>query len=68
MPLKDSDGKIYGVLGTYIDITDRKQAEIALEARAKELEDLNKLMVGRELKMTALKKENEDLRKKLESL
>jgi PAS domain S-box-containing protein len=30
IPLKDLDGKIIGVLGTYEDITERKQAEIEL--------------------------------------
>ena len=30
LPLRNSEGEIYGVLGTYIDITARKQAEDAL--------------------------------------
>jgi DNA-binding NtrC family response regulator len=40
----------------------RRQAEEALRERVEELETLNRLMVGRELKMVELKKENEHLR------
>ena len=36
-----------------------------MEMRMQEIEKLNKLMVGRELKMIELKKENEELKKKL---
>ena len=32
IPLRSSDGEIIGVLGTYMDITERKRAEIALRA------------------------------------
>jgi len=32
VPLRDADGNIFGVLGTYADITERKQTERALEA------------------------------------
>jgi PAS domain S-box-containing protein len=31
VPLRDKSGNIYGMLGTYMDITERKQAEIRLE-------------------------------------
>ncbi len=31
VPLRDVDGNIFGILGTYTDITDRKQTERALE-------------------------------------
>jgi PAS domain S-box-containing protein len=31
VPLRDANGEIIGVLGTYLDITDRKNAELALQ-------------------------------------
>ncbi len=45
------------------DITDRKKAEEELKIRSKEMERLNTLMIGRELKMAELKKEIEAIRR-----
>lgn len=42
IPLRDGDGEIIGVLGTYEDITKRKEAEEALIAAKIEAEDANK--------------------------
>lgn len=64
-----------GILeGTIIDITARKQAEEEikkakdeLQKKFDEIEKINALMVGREMKMIELKKEVEDLKKKLEA-
>lgn len=40
LPLKDSSGKIYGVLGIYEDITERKLGKILLRDRKAELEQI----------------------------
>ena len=37
MPLRDVDGEISGVLGTYMDITERKQAEEEIRLQAEQL-------------------------------
>ncbi|HMN59197.1 MAG TPA: PAS domain S-box protein, partial [Anaerolinea sp.] len=37
IPLRDRDGKVFGVLGSYEDITERKHAEMLLDASNKEL-------------------------------
>lgn len=38
-PLKDSEGKIYRLVGTTFNISDRKRAEIQLQQQTKELEN-----------------------------
>ena len=50
------------------DITERKQLENRLREKLREVERLNKLMVGRELKMEALRKELEVLRARVRAL
>ena len=69
---KDVDGKVLGVFAAARDVTPLKKAEVELaEQRARELERLaelerfQKLTVGRELKMIELKKEIEDLKRRL---
>ncbi|MCD4761788.1 PAS domain S-box protein [bacterium] len=55
-PLKDGNNKVIGMIGAVRDITERKQAEEEVHKRNLELEEANRLMVGRELKMIELKK------------
>ena len=38
VPLRDEEGRVIGVLGTYEDITERKLAQAALQERTEELE------------------------------
>ncbi len=45
------------VVGIFRDITERKSYEDRLKEQTRELERMNKLMVGRELKMSELKRE-----------
>ena len=56
------------VVGMVEDITERKKLENELKKRNDELEKVQNLTVGRELKMIELKKETERLREKVKSL
>jgi PAS domain S-box-containing protein len=51
--------------GMAIDITDQKIHQAALDSRSKELELINKAMVGRELKMVELKETVQKLKARL---
>jgi len=69
---KDTNGNVLGVFAAARDVTTQKilaEREIAEREkemqRIAELEKFQKLTVGRELKMIELKKEIEELRKKL---
>ena len=64
-PIKDKRGNAVGILGIFWDITERKQAEEQQSALMKDLEETNKIMVGRELRMIELKKEVNKLSKQL---
>lgn len=61
-PIKDETGKIVASLVTFQDITERKKTETSLRLHSEEMEKINKVMIGRELKMIELKKEIEDLK------
>ncbi|MFC1623575.1 PAS domain S-box protein [Patescibacteria group bacterium] len=50
-----SDGEPTGIIAVGQDITERKKAEQTLKEKIGELERMNKMMVGRELKMVELK-------------
>ncbi|MDD5145691.1 MAG: PAS domain-containing protein [Candidatus Pacebacteria bacterium] len=64
-PVRDEKGNIIGILGIFWDITERKRKEEELKNYIDKMEKINKLMVGRELKIDELKKEVEDLKNKI---
>lgn len=83
LPLETSDGRkidvefvanAYTAGGVRViqcnirDITFRKKAERELKDHYEKIETLNRLMVGRELKMVELKKEIQELKVKIEEL
>jgi PAS domain S-box-containing protein len=57
------NGKPEGLQGVMHNITKRKEMEKKLGERNEELEKINKLMVGREMRIIELKKEVEALKK-----
>jgi PAS domain S-box-containing protein len=64
--IKDNNGKLVGMWAIVKDITERKKAEEELKIHTNELEKMNALMIGRELKMVELKKKTKGLESKLE--
>jgi two-component system, sensor histidine kinase and response regulator len=50
-------GELIGMCGISTDVTERKKAEKQLQQHNMELEEFNKMAVGRELRMVELKKE-----------
>ncbi len=63
--LKDVAGNTEGVLGTYLDITDKKLAENRLTNTLNDTKKMNEIMVNRELKMIELKNRITELEHKL---
>jgi PAS domain S-box-containing protein len=60
----DKEGKPIKMFGTNIDITETKMAAEEILKKNQDLERMNKLMVGRELKMKEMKEEIEKLKNK----
>jgi len=65
-PEKLDDGSIMWH-GFNTDVTNKKEAEQAIKTKIEELEKLNTITLGRELKMIELKNEIEDLKAKLKN-
>src|SRR5689334_3891955 len=71
--LRDQDGKVIGAIGILRDmrayekvVRDLEESKAELQEKILDLEQFEEVVVGRELKMIALEKEIETLRKDLE--
>jgi PAS domain S-box-containing protein len=67
-PIRDENGNITGVVEMIEDITPQKELEDKLRQRLEEVERINKLMVGRELKMGQMKEEIRRLKEEIRRL
>jgi PAS domain S-box-containing protein len=54
---RSSDGKPLRLVGTHVDITERKRVEDELRKKTAELETFNRTMIGREKRVIELKEE-----------
>ncbi len=63
----NENGLVVGYMGVDHDITEKVTTLKKLEEQFSEIEKRNKFLIDRELKMIELKKENEELKKKLEN-
>jgi len=66
--VKNKKGKPMAMVSIIKDVTKRKKAENALKEKVQELERINKLMVGRELRMIELKQEISKLKREIKIL
>lgn len=66
--LVDKNGAVYATLSSGMDITERKKAEDELRENFDEVERMNRLMVGRELKIVELKEEIISLKARVKEL
>src|SRR5437867_2218165 len=73
--LRDSDGKVIGVIGILRDmrayervVRDLRASQAELQQKILDLEKFEEVVVGRELKMIALEREVESLRHQLERM
>lgn len=62
--IKNKSGKVIKMVGIVQDVTVVKNLENELQAKLKDLEKLNKFMIGRELRIVELKKEIKELKSK----
>src|ERR1700674_3404071 len=73
--LRDSDGKVIGAIGILRDmrayekvVRDLQESKSELQEKILDLEKFEEVVVGRELKMIALEKEIENLKRELEKV
>jgi len=66
--VKDESGKVLGVFGVHTDITEKKRIEFELEDRMERLEENNKQMMSREMKIIELKNRIKDIEGKIRKL
>jgi len=64
--IRDDKSKSEIINGVIWDITERKKSDEILKEKVEKLEVMNKIMVGREIKMVELKKEIADLKESAE--
>jgi PAS domain-containing protein len=60
-PHFDETGRLVSFIGTALDITEQRKAEVELHVLNKELSQFNSVAVGRELRMVELKRELNEL-------
>jgi PAS domain S-box-containing protein len=73
--LRDTNGKVIGAIGILRDmrayekvVNDLQESKAELQEKILDLEKFEEVVVGRELKMIALEKEIENLKRELEKL
>ena len=64
-PYRTAEDRINGVVITFVDISARKEAEQLLQDNMEELQRFNQAMVARETRMIELKKEVNELSKRV---
>ena len=63
--LKNEQGRIVGALSSGEDVTEQKKKDEQIQKKIQELEQFNKFVVGRELKMRELKEKIKKLEERL---
>jgi len=64
-PLFDENGNFSGTIATFLDITERREAEEEIQKRIKDLENFYDMAIGREIRMKELKDQIKALKQEL---